>query len=120
MSYKKIIIILIAISALLLSGCVETRPVPGKIGNTVIGTNQTADNPYIIEKLGNNSYRIIPKLPENAIEYNYVDVITLGYMDIDSKCDIKYAFGIVGNDGRAYAGSSTTEIIVKTQGICKI
>ncbi len=121
MNKTKILIIAIAlIGGLLLSGCVETRPVPGKVGNTLLGTNQTADKPYIIEKLGDNSYRIVSKLPENAIQHNYVDVMTLGYMDIDSKCDIKYAFGVVGNDGRSYAGSSTTEIIVKTYTGCGV
>ena len=108
----KILIISILMIILLISGCVENRPIVGKIGDKSIGNIQVKNLPYIIEKIENNSYRVIPAKYE--IDGRYQDIMTQGYMDLDNRCDIRFVIGIVGDDSRVYAGSSTIELIIKT------
>lgn len=111
MKFVKIIII-VSVIFMLFSGCIDTRPQVGKIGDQNIQNNTPTEKRFIIEDIGNYNYRII--VIDSGLYNRYVDTLTLGYLELDKYCDIRYTTSLTGEDGRAYAGSSTTALIVKT------
>jgi hypothetical protein len=97
---KRAIIVLLIIAIVAIAGCTSQ-------GN---GSTGKAVKPYTIEEISNQSYLI------TAIEdsgYSNADALKLGYIKVDTNCNIRYTTEFVEGVRGFYNPTETTELIIK-------